>query len=181
MKTNKIKVIFTVLILVPLLSGCIGINSNFKILRNSILKLSNNRFHKEIEFSVGSFGLMIAGAFVSLNNSDENIDDILDQISGIQIGVYEKRGSNFGFTLNKLREVSNVMENKGWSCLIKTINGEDRNAVFLRANNTGKMNMLFVVAFTDDELILTEVNGNLEKLIELAIKDKGLNFDIEED
>lgn len=175
---NKTKILLSVILLIPLLSGCIGINSDFRNIRNSILELSGNRFHKEIEFSVGAFGLMVAGNFVKLNNSDENIDDMLDQITRVQIGIYERKSLKADNILNHLREVSNMMKLEGWKYLVRSTEGNEMSAVFLRAKDNGHINRMFVVALTGDELILTEVSGNLEKLIELAIKDRGLTFDI---
>ena len=39
------------------------------------------------------------------------------------------------------------------------------------------LNQIFVVTLNDRELVLTEVNGDLAEVVEIAIREKGLNIE----
>ncbi|MCF6269937.1 MAG: hypothetical protein L3J41_09510 [Melioribacteraceae bacterium] len=48
-------------------------------------------------------------------------------------------------------------------------------AIFVRVHND-ELNQLFIISVNNEEVVLVEVLGNLHKVIEIAIREKGLDF-----
>lgn len=179
MKLKQTGVVALLILLVFSLSGCIGINNNFKQIRNQLLAGSKDKFESEIEFSVGKFGLKFAGSFVKFADTDVNVDEMLDQISFIQVGVYNRtKSKSFQPSNIGLKQLGRKLNENGWRYIVKNISNDEITTVFLNKNNEGQLNRILVVNYSDDELVLAEVSGNLEKLIQQAIKDNGIRFEI---
>ena len=88
----KFKRLLSILLLLTVsisLTGCFGVRRSFKNMRTYVFENTNIEYEKQIEFRVGAGGLMLAGMFVKLADTDEPIDKLLGQISDVQIGIYE--------------------------------------------------------------------------------------------
>jgi len=179
MKLKKLGVIGLLVFIGISVSGCIEVNSDFGNIRNSLLKNMNGRFERDIEFSVGSLGIKIAKSFVKFADTEEDIDGMLNQVSHVQIGVYSiKEHNRFQPSMLGLKQLCMELQKDGWQYIVKNINDDEITTVFLNRNNDGQLNRLLVVNYSDDELVLAELTGNLEKLIQHAIKDNGIKFKI---
>ncbi|RMD50276.1 MAG: DUF4252 domain-containing protein [Ignavibacteria bacterium] len=164
------KVLLIVLIAL-VTTGCIGVNRSFREVRNYLVNNLNENLDKEIELSVGPVGLMFANIFVKFADEEYQVSDLVRQISRVQLSVYnrpEPNESNF----EMLRNITQMMKKKGMKYIVRAKDGDEMSAVFLNSNKD-KINKLFVVALTDEEVVLVEIKGDLNKLIELAIKQHG--------
>lgn len=167
-KYNKL---FVIILLALFTTGCIGVNRSFREVRNHLISNLDENLDKEIELSVGPVGLMLANVFVKFAEDEYQISDMVKQISRVQLSVYnrpEPAESNFEL----LKNITEMMRKKGMKYIVRAKDGDEMSAVFLNGNDE-KLHKLFVVALTDEELVLVEVKGNLNKLIEIAIKQHG--------
>ena len=179
MKLKKLGVTVLLVFIGISFSGCIGVNSDFGSIRNSLLKNMNGRFERDIEFSVGALGIKIAESFVKFADTEEDVDEMLNQVSHVQIGVYSRKDfDDFHPSMLELKQLGRELQKDGWQYIVKNINDDEITTVFLNKNNDGQLNRLLVVNYSDDELVLAELTGNLEKLIQHAIKDNGIKFKI---
>lgn len=177
MKNKKI-VILILLLAVVGLSGCIGVNRDFKIIRSNILANVNGNFEREIEFSVGSGLLELTGVFVSFTDTEVDAEDLLDQIHRVQIGVFKNKGfEEFSYSADLLDKLSYGMEQAGWSYIVKNKEKGEMAGVFVKEESGGEIRQMFVIALDDDELVMTEISGHINKLVEIAVKENGLKFE----
>ena len=180
MKAKRYLLIPLVLLLGLNFTGCIGVNQNFKKIRYHLMSELDVEYSKEIEFSVGSAGIMLAGMVVSLSDIDEPVDEILSNISRVQVGVYERIGrGRLNADFDDIRKLSDILEEQGWKYIVRSVQGDEMAAVFVNADDE-EFNRLYVIAAEDDELVLVELHGELSKVIEIALRDKGLNFHLAE-
>jgi hypothetical protein len=163
------------------LTGCIGVNGGFRNIRNHILNNMSANYEKEIEFSVGSGGIFLASMFIGFADIEENVDDMLRQISSVQIGIYKNEsGEVIKNDFSVLKSLSDKMEEKGWTFIVRSIDNDELAAVFVNNNSEDELTQVFVVALHDEELVLAEIHGDLGDLIDIAIREHGLNFEIAE-
>ncbi len=173
----KIRNIFVVLIAAFLLSGCIGVNRDFQKIRANILDSVDDEFQKDVEFAVGPGLIYFAGLFVRFaEEEDENIEEIFDNVSNVQVGVYNR--SNYGsgeINLSYLKNVDSFLQSDGWEFLVKARDRDEISSVYVKAEGED-LNSIFVIALSDDELVLAEISGDLDKLIEVIIREEGLHL-----
>lgn len=177
MITRKLLLLIVIAAIALNLSGCIGVNSEFRKIRNHVFEKMNLDYSKKFEFSVGAAGLALAGTFVSFADTDEPVGEIISNISRVQIGIYDRRDINlFSADAEDLNDFVNAMEEQGWQYIVKSLQHDGLTAVFVDGDAEYEINEIFVVAVEDDEMVLAEVHGNLEGVVEAAIRGRGLNF-----
>ena len=172
------KKLFLVLLLGSFtLTGCIGVNRSFRSIRNHILSNVSVDYEREIEFSIGPAGIFLASMFISFAETEENVDDMLRQISRVQIGVYKNENRDklsAGFSL--IKSLSKNMEERGWTFIVRSMKEDEAAAVFIRTQAADEITQVFVIAIQEEEMVLAEVHGDLSDLIEIAIREHGLNL-----
>jgi len=158
--------------------GCFGVDGNFSRLRNKILNSTGNKYYTDVEFSVGSFGISIAKIAVKNDDNDQDTKEILNNISHVQVGVYK---NNHNFTFDKgyelLDDINSEMTENGWQYVVKSCCKNEMTGVYVKVKDNDDLKELFVVSLNHNELTLVEVKGNLEKVLETAIRKKGFNLD----
>src|SRR5210317_2092134 len=94
MNSKKIKALLSLFLLIFLLSGCFGVDRSFKNIRNFVLENTNSEYNTEYEFAIGSAGISLASLVVSFADTEEPVEEILSEISNIQIGIYNNQDSS---------------------------------------------------------------------------------------
>ena len=179
MKAKKIMSAFLLSVVGLSLSGCFGINNNFRNIRNSLTDNLDCRFRKEIEFSVGPAGIMFASSFVSFTDTGFDLEEMLDQISNVQIGIYEPLDFESGtVSFNFLKNITYDLRSCGWKSLVKSKSGNELTGIYIKQDEEENPESLFVIAFSPEKLIMVEVNGNLKKLVETIAEEDEFRFDI---
>ena len=176
MKTKKIKILMGILMIALLSTGCIGVDASFRGMRDYVLSTTETQFEKEFEFSFGTVSIGMAEIALDFADTEEPIDEILSEIDNVQVGIYKNNsGKKNKSNLTEMKFLTDKMENAGWDCIVKSFDKEDMSAVFIKMHDD-ELNQLFVIALNNDEIVLVEVLGNLHKVIEIAIREKGLDF-----
>jgi hypothetical protein len=135
------------------------------------------QYEREIEFAVGPAGLLLAGMVIKFSDADEIADDIVRQISRVQVGIYNnKPGSEFDASFSSMTEMIDMMSDKEWECIVRSKSSRELTYVFVKYDEDF-LNQIFVINLNDREMILTEVNGDLAEVVEIAIREKGLNIE----
>jgi len=177
----KLKRSLSILLLLTVsisLTGCFGVRRSFKKMRAYVFENTNIEYKKQIEFGVGAGGLMLAGMFVKLADTDEPIDKLLGQISDVQIGIYDnEKNVEFNADYKSLKNITNIMERAGWEFIVRTVNRHELTAVFVKQKDE-RINQLYIIAVTNEEMVLVEIHGNIDELVAIAIREKGLKFDV---
>ena len=177
MKTKKITLVISVLLMSTFLTGCFSVNTNFKRIRNHLFENMELQYERDIEFAVGPAGLLLAGMVIKFSDTDEIADDILAQISRVQIGIYNSyKGNEFDLSFSSLTELVKIMSEKEWECIVRSKSSNELTAVFVKYDEDF-LNQIFVVTLNEKEMVLAEVNGDLAEVVEIAIREKGFNVE----
>jgi hypothetical protein len=176
MNSKKIKFVLGIILVALLSTGCIGVDRGFRSIRDYVLDPANNQFEKEFEFSFGTVSVTMAELALKFTDVEEPIDEILSEISNVQVGIYKNNSDvKINPTIEEAKYLTNKMKKAGWDCIVRSVDRNEMTAVFVKSQDD-ELNRLFVISVNNDEVVLAEILGNLHKVIEIAIREKGLNF-----
>ena len=171
MKKN-IKSILVIFFLSIFFTGCIGVNSDFKDIRNNVIDLVGHKVKKKIEIGIGAAGLALAGSFVRFAEEDDLPADIISYLSSVQVGIYE----NFYYHENNTaREFSNFcskISDLGWQYIVRSYEKENFTLVFVKNDLIEGINEMLVITNNDSELVIATMEGELEEIVAVAIRNK---------
>ena len=183
MKNIKLLPLLALVSLLITTTGCIGVNKNFKNLRNQVFDSLNENFDKTIEFSLGKSAFMFASKFIDTDEEeDENIQDMLKDVSNVSIGIYEREEKN-NFTTTKssgriLNKISNKLEVDDWDSIVK-VNGKNETlGIYIKENDSEEINEMFAVILSNDEMVMLKLKGNLNTLADKVVEQQGFGIKI---
>jgi hypothetical protein len=177
MKIKSITLIISVSLLLFFLNGCIGVNRQFSEVKDKIMGGLGNDYKTEFQFSVGSEAITISSWFVDLAADQEYADDMLREISSVQVGVYNKvEGSYVKADFGTLLSIDEEMNIKGWKYIVRSIDGNELTAIYLSDDPEEVLNRMYIINLSDEELIIIEINGDLKKVISYAIEERKFNL-----
>ena len=177
MKSSRIFIYIITFFLLILLTGCIGVNRQFSEVKDKIMGELGNDYKTEFQFSVGSAAITISSWFVDLAADQDYIDEMMREISNVQVGVYNKvEGSDAKADLGTLQSIDEEMNKKGWKYIVRSVDSNELTAIYLSDDPEEILNRMYIINLSDDELVIIEVNGDLKKVISYAIEEK--EFDI---
>lgn len=180
MKRKKSLILFITPILFLFLTGCIGVNRQFTQVKDKILGELGSDYKTEFQFSVGPALIHVSSWLVDLSADEEYVDDMIRQISSVQVGVYEKISAgkekvNFGM----LKTVDEHMKSNGWKYIVRSAEGNELTAVYLSKDPEEVLKKMYVISLENEKLVIVEVNGNLQKVISYALKEKSFKINSE--
>ncbi len=177
MNIKSIILIISVSLLLFFLNGCIGVNRQFSEVKDKIIGELGNDYKTEYQFSVGSAAITISSWFVDLAAEQEYADDMLREISSVQVGVYNKvEGSDAKVDFGTLQSIDEEMHNKGWKYILRSVDNEELTAIYLSDDPDEILKKMYVINLSDEELVIIEVNGDLKKVISYAIEERKFNL-----
>ena len=177
MKNKSIIPLIFLALLLVFLTGCIGVNRQFSEVKDKIMGELGNDYKTEFQFSVGSAAITISSWFVDLAAEQDYIDDMMREISSVQVGVYYKvEDSDAKVNFGTLQSIDEEMNNNGWKYIVRSIDNEELTAIYLSADPEEMLNRMYVINLSGEELVIIEVNGDLKKVISYAIEER--NFDV---
>lgn len=173
MKIKSITLMVSVSLLILFLNGCLGVNSQFSEVKDKIIGGLGNDYKTEFQFSVGSEAITISSWFIDLAADEEYIDEMMREISSVQVGVYNKvEGSDAKANFGTLQSIDEEMNNKGWNYIVRSVDDSELTAIYLSDDPGEILNRMYIIILSDEELVIIEVNGDLKKVISYAIEDR---------
>jgi hypothetical protein len=177
MMSSRIFIYTVIFLLLILLTGCIGVNRQFGEVKDKILGELGNDYRTEFQFSVGSSAITISSWFVDLAANEKYIDEMIREISSVQVGVYNRvEGSDAKANFGTLQSIDEEMHNKGWKYIVRSVDYEELTAIYLSDDPEEILNKMYIINLSDEKLVIIEVNGDLKKVISYAIEEK--KFDL---
>lgn len=174
---KSIKYIIAILAASILFSGCISVDGYFKNVRNKVFSSVNGDFQREIEFAVGPAVLTFSNIAVSISDAPEFTDDMLRKIERVQVGVYKNLDwKSYKPNFNSLKNISSDLIEDGYEVIVRSSSNKEMVAVLVKSKSD-RLNEMFIIALNEDELVMTQIFGNLDELIEIAIRSKNMNFE----
>ena len=102
-------------------------------------------------------------------------DMYLKEVKGIQVGVYEIDGLEKSKAFLIPENVDNCLIKEGWEPFLHVRKQNKENvSLYFRQLPDNTMS-LYAVVLGPDELVIAEINGNLDKILEMAICEKRLS------
>jgi hypothetical protein len=160
------------------LSGCFGVDKSFEIVRDEVVNQVADDYQTEVEFGVGGFVLGLASKIISWSDEpDAEIAlELIRQIRSVQVGVYSvdqsipDRRDSYYF----LRELSEHLTASGYETIVRTFEPGGYTMIFARFDPTQKefARELMVLSRDSNEVSLVQLQGNLNRLIDVAAQEK---------
>jgi len=167
--------------------GCFGVSRDFGALRNELIENNHYRFERDVELSFGPVSLWLAEQIGGLADVEDFPYEMLDEISGIQVGIYERdegdesalrenNSDRSSFDNDFLKHLNDEMNDIGMEYIVKTVDGDDLNLIYINDDLSEGFNKLFVVTIDSEQLVLVELKGDLDKVMQMALRKKKLDF-----
>jgi hypothetical protein len=177
MKT-LLKISPLIIIIMFAASGCINVNRNFKEVSTKLINKFGNDYHREVELSAGPFAINLASWVINFSQEDEIVDDLMRQVSNVQVGVYTMTNDRRKEKNNVMEKINNEMQSRGWRYIVRSYGDDELTAVYVSNDPETFFKKMFIITHDSEQLVLVEIEGKLDKLIELAIHDKKFKFDM---
>jgi hypothetical protein len=172
----KKAVLVLLLLAAPFFTGCLSVNSYFTAVRNDIVENLDGNFIEDTEFSIGPVGLSMAGWFIS-SEEDPVAADLIEDLQRVQIGVYKRSGSIDGQSnYQVLKRIDKRMKKYGWRYIVKNCSDKEISLIYVNRNLENGIRKMFIVSLNNEELALVHLEGNLNRVVETAIHDRGLAY-----
>ena len=154
-------------------SGCIYTNEIART-KHDIERESNADFKTGVVVSMGPELFQTVGWLANYVDDDDaqKASRLAYGIRRIKAGIYPVE-DEANFEDLDIPELSRF-KHKGWKPALKVIESDGIGWLLYRERH-GRVHDLFVVALTDEELVLARIRGNLDELLNLAL------IEIEED
>jgi hypothetical protein len=163
--------------LLLLLTACIDINKEFSEVTDRIISNMGDDYKTQFQFSVGSAAITVSSWFIDFTANEEYIDDMMREISSVQVGVYSRiRDSDINASYSTLESIDEEMDSRGWKYLVRLIEGDELTAIYISSDPKVMLKKMYVINLHDNELIIVEVNGDLKKVISYAVEER--NFKV---
>ncbi len=175
LRTKFIALLFLIITSMWLLPGCVFVDRDFRLTRNAILKeLGPMDIKTEVQVQIGSGLISLGKLAASCAEVEEEALKYLKDIHNVQVGVYKLHHVDRAMPLVIPQNIAKQLEKKGYEPMVRV--KERDESVWVMTKMKGKrLNSLYVISLNHEELVLVEVMGRLERLIEKAIQDQGLN------
>jgi len=177
MKAKRTYIILLALSVIILMPGCINVNKEFSEVTDRLISNMGDDYKTEFQFSVGSVGITISSWFIDFAAREEYVDDMMREISSVQVGVYNRvEGSDRKADYRTLESINTEMDSRGWKYIVRFIDGDELTAIYISEKPDVMLKRMYLINMNADELVIVEVNGDLKKVISYAIEEK--NFKI---
>jgi hypothetical protein len=161
-------------ILSALLLCCVGCrtSADFNYIEKSIRDgIYPANLHTNFKFSIGSHSLGILNGFV---DDKEEADAYIKEIKSVQVGIYKIRNSEKSGSFQIPNNVEQCMVEKGWERFVRVRNRKGENVLLFYRQISEDTASIYAIVLEPDELVIAEINGQLDNILEKAICDHRL-------
>lgn len=157
-----------------LLPGCVFISRDFRYTKNEIIsELGEAEVDTEFQVQIGSGLLSLGKLVVSLADVDRETKEYLRDIRNVQVGIYKLYDIDRSKPLKIPNKIAKNLSRKGYEPIVKT-NGRRSSACIFTKTRGDRLESIYIISLEPDELVLVEVRGRLERIIQKAIREKGI-------
>jgi len=159
---------------VPLiLTSHLGLSRDLRRVRDGVFKTSNARWERQFELNAGQLAFGLARLAVSRAPVEPEVRTALGAVRGVEVGLYECRSPRSRLDYSQLLgQTDEALASRGWERMVGVQQRDQFVAVYtprdMRPN--GALELCVVVA-ADGHLILVSARGNLEPVLNLALRE----------
>ncbi len=170
---KKLKILLLLSGILLICTGCIT-STEFNCVENMIKEQINPaRIKTNFKFSFGPVSLSTARTFINIADNEKEVDTYLKEITSVQLGIYEIHSTERSHQLNIPGDIKNNFNKLGWEMFVNAKNNNEHVNLYYRQIND-VIGSMYVVVLERHEMIIVEVRGRLDKIIEAAIREHGL-------
>ncbi len=156
-----------------LLVGCTGVDSNFCRVRELVIQsVGARQVVTEFQLGLGPGPLWLGGTAARLVSGDAEAAALLLDIRSVQVGVYRLNGT-LGGQPTLPNALVRRLARRGYEPIVKVARNNEATLVLAQMRKE-RLQAIFVVAVDGEELVLAEVRGRLEKVVEEAVRRRGV-------
>ena len=171
MKRQRIIVIVLVSLMTGVFSGCLWAPGLDRVRKEIETQLPGARFDRQFALSLGPVSLGLAKTIVRLVPGTEEAREYLKDVSSIKLAVYEGANIPDRSRLETPRQLADMVKNDGWEIAVHA--NQDDEAVWLLYRSDGDvLRDIYIVALTDDQLVLVTAHGNIDELLVKAVRNR---------
>jgi len=128
-----------------------------------------------IKLSLDSAWLYPIKSVVHIIDTEDKIDSYFDEVNKIQIGVYKIKNTNRSLRLKIPQDVKKTLHNSGWENFISIREKNKTVECYYKSRNEEIFSIYFIF-LNGKNLIISEINGRLDQIIEKAIQEYDFKF-----
>jgi len=121
--------------------------------------------------SLGKISLFFLRKAVSLDESSAETAEILREVDKVRLGIYERKSPLTSLPNNCLSTVEQRMKHNNWELLLRVRDKEEITLIYYQLEK-GAVQSLSVIALSGDELVLVELEGDFDKIIQKTLIDQ---------
>lgn len=161
------------------LTGCFGVNSKFKKVRDVVLDHHQLSYKVETEFGVGGFWLSIARRIVAMSDDPDAREAkvFLDSISSVQVGSYRLEESLVKSGKADYESVNSFigyMNGQSYDSLVRNYYSDGFSLILVGWGNSSsrKVREVLIVNLTESELSIVQVRGDIDEMVEFIARER---------
>ena len=128
-----------------------------------------------IKLSLDSAWLSPIKSVVHIIDTEDKIDSYFDEVSKIQVGIYKIKNTNRSSSLKIPQDVKKTLHNSGWENFISFREKNKTVECYYKSRNE-EIFSIYVILLNGENLIISEIDGRLDQIIEKAIEEYDLQF-----
>jgi len=160
------------------MTGCFGVDGQFKQLRNTVVEGANVNYEVDVEFGVGPMLIGIAKTVVSWSDEPDSevAIDLLSEIKKVQIGVYQL--DDFKLERSEVRarmlEMVEYMGRNGYDAIIRNYEDHGGSLIMVKSHfeHPEKVKEIVVLSFDPNELNIVQLRGNVNEIVDVAVRER---------
>lgn len=153
--------------------GCASVDGNFCRMRDLVVQSTGAReVVTEFQIGLGPGLLWLGGTVARLASGDDEVAGLLLDIHAVQVGVYRLHGETSHVRALPTDLVRRLAK-RGYEPIVTVSGKREATLVFARMRKE-RLQALVVVALDGEELVLAEVRGRLERVVQEAVRSRGL-------
>jgi len=159
-------------IMMSLLSGCLWAPGLDSVRRELQAQLPGAHFDRQFAISLGPISLGLARAVTGMIDDKDAREArvYLKEVHKVKVAVYEAYDVPRDVRVHMPRKVREMLEHKGWEMAVK-VRDEGEHVWILYKEKDSVVRNLFVIVLSEDQLVLVEADGRLDRLFRKAISE----------
>ncbi len=157
------------IILMGLLFNLTGCNTSdeFNNIEKSIRdRIYPARLNNNFKFGIGALSTTMIGGFT---RDEHEADTYMKEIKGVQVGMYEVDNSRKSADFHIPDNIGKCLVEKGWEPFVHVRKRHGENVSLFYRQVSENEASIYTIVLEHNELVIVEINGNLNTILEKAI------------
>jgi hypothetical protein len=170
MTSNRVVSIVGLALVLSLFSGCLWAPDLDRVRREIEEQMPGVSFDRQFAISLGPISLGLVRLITRLVPDAAEARSYLKDLSSVKVAVYDAENIPEDPNLKMPSKLESLVNKEGWEVAAKV--RQDTETVWLiYRTQQDEIKDLYVVALSEDELVLVRAHGNIDQLVTKAMRD----------